>query len=170
VRQLIGLHHDFPPDLDTALSFVNVQEVVQMLETLFFGLRIFLVAAGVITLLVGAIGVMNIMLVIVGERTQEIGLRKAVGASSRSIFLQFLAEAGAVSGISGVFGAGLGAALSYGLKSVAPPGTPIARRAELDPALIAIVVVSLVAVGIVAGVLPAVRAARIAPADALRGQ
>ena len=170
VRQLIGLHHDFPPDLDTALSFVNVQEVVQMLETLFFGLRIFLVAAGVITLLVGAIGVMNIMLVIVGERTQEIGLRKAVGASSRSIFLQFLAEAAAVSGISGVFGAGLGAALSYGLKSVAPPGTPIATRAELDPALIAIVVVSLVAVGIVAGVLPAVRAARIAPADALRSQ
>ena len=168
VRQLLGLHHDFPPDLDTALSFVNIHEIVELLHRLFLGVRIFLGAAGVITLLVGAVGVMNIMLVIVGERRQEIGLRKAVGASSRSIFVQFLAEAAAVSGISGLFGAGLGAALSYAIKELADPNSPLATRAELDATLVATVVISLIAVGIASGVLPAVRAARTAPADALR--
>ena len=103
-RELLGLRHDFPPDLDTALSFFNVQEILQIVHQLFLGLRIFLVTAGLVTLLVGAIGVMNVMLVVVGERTNEIGLRKAVGATDRAIFVQFLAEAAAVCGISGVAG------------------------------------------------------------------
>jgi mannose/fructose/N-acetylgalactosamine-specific phosphotransferase system component IIB len=70
------------PDLDTALRFINIEESVQMLHTRFPRLRIFLVAARVITLLVGAVAAMSISLVIVGERTQETGRRKAVRASS----------------------------------------------------------------------------------------
>ncbi len=168
VREIIGLHHDFAPDLDTALSFFNVHEILQMVHTIFLGFRIFLVAAGGITLLVGAIGVMNIMLVVVGERTNEIGLRKAVGASSRSIFLQFVAEASAVCGLSGLLGALLGIGFTRLIASLAPPDGPFGSPPVLDPFLIAVIVSALAAVGIVAGVVPAARAARIPPAEALR--
>ncbi len=169
-REVVALHHDFPPDLDTALSFFNVHDILQIVHTLFFGFRIFLVTAGVVTLLVGAVGVMNIMLVIVGERTSEIGLRKAVGARSRSIFLQFLAESSAVCGISGLVGALLGAGFTQLIASLAPADGPFSSAPVLAPFTVIVIVGSLVGVGVVAGVVPALRAARIPPAEALRAQ
>lgn len=168
VREVVGLHHDFAPDLDTALTFFNVHDVLQIVHVLFLGFRIFLVSAGVITLMVGAIGVMNIMLVIVGERTREIGLRKAVGATSRAIFGQFLAEATAVCGVSGLIGAGLGVGLTQLMAAVQPPDGPFSSPPILSPLTVIVVVTTLVAVGIAAGVVPAVRAARVPPAEALR--
>ena len=168
VREVVGLHHDFPPDLDTALSFFNVHEILQIVHVLFFGFRIFLVSAGIITLIVGGVGVMNIMLVIVGERTNEIGLRKAVGARSRSIFLQFLAEASAVCGLSGLVGASLGVLATQLLARLTPAQGPFSSPPVLAPFTVAVIVGSLVVVGIVAGVAPAIRAARIPPAEALR--
>jgi putative ABC transport system permease protein len=168
VREIVGLHHDFPPDLDTALSFFNVHEILQIIHRLFVGFRIFLVTAGLVTLLVGGIGVMNIMLVVVGERTNEIGLRKAVGAPSRSIFLQFLAEATAVCGLSGLLGAGLGVGFTRVVTALTPPDGPFSSAPILSPFIVAVIVSSLAAVGIVAGVVPAARAARIPPAEALR--
>jgi putative ABC transport system permease protein len=167
-RQVIALHHDFAPGVDTAISYLNFYEVLVDVYNIMSGLRIFLVAAGVITLLVGAIGVMNIMLVVVGERTQEIGLRKAVGASSRSIFVQFMAESSAVCGISGLLGAMLGIGLTQLLGGVSPPGAPTASPPVLDPFTLAAIVTSLTAVGVVAGLLPALRASRIPPSEALR--
>jgi putative ABC transport system permease protein len=168
VREVVGLHHDFPPDLDTALSFFNVHEILQIVHVLFFGFRIFLVSAGIITLIVGGVGVMNIMLVIVGERTNEIGLRKAVGARSRSIFLQFLAEASAVCGLSGLVGASLGVLVTQLLARLTPAQGPFSSPPVLAPFTVAVIVGALVVVGIVAGVAPAIRAARTAPAEALR--
>jgi putative ABC transport system permease protein len=167
-RQVIALHHDFAPGVDTAISYLNFYEVLVDVYNIMSGLRIFLVAAGVITLLVGAIGVMNIMLVVVGERTQEIGLRKAVGASSRSIFVQFMAESSAVCGISGLLGAMLGIGLTQLLGGVSSPGTPTASPPVLDPFTLGAIVTSLTAVGVVAGLLPALRASRIPPSEALR--
>ena len=84
------------------------------------------------------------------------------------VVIVLLQEAAAVSGISGLFGAALGGALSYSIKGLVPPNSPLATRADLDATLVATIVISLVAVGIVSGVLPAIRAARTAPADALR--
>jgi putative ABC transport system permease protein len=168
VREIVALHHDFLPDLDTALSFFNVHEALEIVHTLFFGFRIFLASAGLITLVVGGIGVMNIMLVVVGERTHEIGLRKAVGATSRAIFVQFLAEAGAVCGVSGLLGATLGIFFTRLMAQLSPPEGPFSSPPMLDPFTVGMIVSSLVLVGIVAGVVPAVRAARIAPAVALR--
>jgi putative ABC transport system permease protein len=167
-RELLGLRHDFPPDLDTALSFFNVHEILQIVHQLFLGTRIFLVAAGGVTLLVGAVGVMNVMLVVVGERTNEIGLRKAVGATDRAIFAQFLAEAAAVCGASGLVGTLLGVGFTRLVTALVPPGGPLSNVTVLDPFTISVMVVSLIAVGIVAGVVPALRAARIPPAEALR--
>jgi putative ABC transport system permease protein len=168
VREVLGLHHHFHPDVDTAVSFFNVHEVMQIIHTLFFGLRIFLVSAGVITLLVGAVGVMNIMLVVVGERTSEIGLRKAVGGSSRAIFLQFLAEAAAVCGLSGLLGAAMGVGLVQIVARYLPAEGPLSSMPILEPVTVAVIISALVAVGIVAGIVPALRAARIAPSEALR--
>ena len=167
-RELLSLHHHFPADLDTALHFFNAQDVVAILNTVLGGLKFFQLAAGIITLLVGGVGVMNIMLVVVAERTQEIGLRKAIGASSRSIFAQFLAESTAVCGISGFVGAGLGVAMSQVLAAFTPPDGPLSSPPILDATTVVVLSGSLVAVGIVAGVLPAIRAARIPPAEALR--
>ena len=167
-REILGLHHDFAPDLDTALSFFDVHEILSIVFTLFTAFRVFLLSAGVTTLLVGAVGVMNIMLVVVGERSAEIGLRKAVGATDRAIFAQFLAEATAVCGASGVAGALLGIGLTRLVAAISPPESPLASPPLLDPFAVAVVVGSLVGVGIVAGVLPALRAARIPPAEALR--
>jgi putative ABC transport system permease protein len=168
VRELVGLHHHFPPALDTALSFFNVHEVLRIVHRLFFAFRIFLVAAGVITLIVGGIGVMNIMLVVVAERTGEIGLRKAVGASRRAIFLQFLAEAVAVCSLSGLLGALLGVGFTRAVAALSPPEGPFSSLPVLAPFTVVVMAGSLVAVGIVAGVVPALRASSVSPAEALR--
>ncbi len=167
-RQVTGLHHHFEPQSDTAMSFVNVQDVLAIVNRIFFGMRIFLVTASLVTILVGAIGVMNIMLVVVGERTREIGLRKAVGASDRSVFLQFLLEAALVSTLSGLVGAALGLGLVQGLASLLPADDPNASPPILDPGTALATFLALVATGIAAGVLPARRAARIPPAEAVR--
>ncbi|MFQ5416429.1 MAG: ABC transporter permease [Myxococcota bacterium] len=168
VREVLGLHHHFDPDVDSAISFFNVHDVMQIIYSVFFGLRIFLVSAGVVTLLVGAVSVMNIMLVVVGERTSEIGLRKAVGGSRREIFVQFLAEATAVCGLSGVAGAAMGVGMIQLTARYTPEDGALTSMPILDPFTVTVIVVSLVAVGIVAGVVPAVRAARVEPAEALR--
>jgi putative ABC transport system permease protein len=168
VRGVVALHHDFAPDLDTALTFFNVHDILQIVHTLFLGFRIFLVSAGLLTLVVGAVGVMNIMLVVVGERTSEVGLRKAVGATSRAVFLQFLAEATAVCGLSGLVGSGLGIAFTQFVAAVAPAEGPFSSPPVLSPVTAAVITGALVAAGIVAGVVPAVRAARTPPAEALR--
>ena len=167
-RQLLGLHHDFDPDLDTAVSYINVYEALVDIYAGLGALRLFLVFAGIVTLMVGAVGVMNIMLVVVGERVNEIGLRKAVGGTSRAVFVQFLAEAMAVCGLSGVLGAALGVGGAQLLGAVFPLGTAMSSPPLLDPVTVVAIVGSLVAVGIVAGVVPAVRAARVDPAQALR--
>ncbi len=168
-RQVIGLHHDFHPDVETAISQMNLYEALKDIFAMIGALKIFLVSAGVITLLVGAIGVMNIMLVVVGERTREIGLRKAVGATSRAVFVQFLCEAAAISTLSGITGAALGLGLSRVMMRLVPPESPIGSPPVYDPFTLVTIVVALILVGVVAGVAPAVRASRVPPAEALRG-
>jgi putative ABC transport system permease protein len=169
VRELTAPHHGFAPDLETAMWFFDIQEALQLVGGLLAAMRLFNVVAGTTTLLVGAVGVMNIMLVIVGERRSEIGLRKAIGATGRAIFFQFLAEATAVCLISGLIGAVLGILLAQ-LVAYLAPASPFASTPVVDPRTVVTLTFALVMVGIVAGVAPAWRAAQVPPAEALRGQ
>ncbi len=127
-------------------------------------LTILLASVAAISLLVGGIGVMNIMLVSVTERTQEIGLRKALGATPRDLLRQFLIEAATLSFIGGVLGVGAG--LLAGI--LVPRLANIAVTITATPVIIAVAVAA--GVGLIFGVYPAVRAARLAPIAALRAE
>ena len=127
-------------------------------------LTILLASVAAISLLVGGIGVMNIMLVSVTERTQEIGLRKALGATPRDLLRQFLIEAATLSFVGGVLG--VAAALLAGF--LVPRLANIAVTITATPVIIAVAVAA--GVGLIFGVYPAARAARLAPIDALRAE
>jgi putative ABC transport system permease protein len=167
-RALLGFHHGFRGTDHGALGDFNVEFVRQLVQPLYFGVRLFLTSASLITLLVGAVGVMNIMLVVVTERTKEIGLRKAVGGSPRAIFAQFLAETLAVCVAAGVTGAALGCLAVAVMAHVIGAGSPLNAPPLLRPERLVMVLVTLVGVGVAAGLLPAARAARIDPAVSLR--
>src|SRR5204862_1161388 len=90
VRTLISRHHYFAASDEEALAFFNIADSIKLIGTILQAVVIFLAACGVLTLAVGAVGVMNIMLVAVTERTREIGLRKALGATPRDLFIQLV--------------------------------------------------------------------------------
>jgi putative ABC transport system permease protein len=167
-RALLGFHHSFSEDDQGALGDFNVEEIRQIVAPLYLGLRIFLMTASVITLAVGAVGVMNIMLVVVTERTKEIGLRKAIGGSNGAIFAQFLAETLLVCVTAGTIGAGLGVLGVLAMARVIGEGSLVNAPPLLLPGRVALVMVTLVGIGIAAGILPAARASRIDPAVSLR--
>ncbi len=169
VRGLMALHHRFRPGDDTALGAFNVQEVIQIVEALLLALRAFLMAASVVTLVAGGVGVMNIMLVMVGERTREFGLQKALGASNAALFGQVLAESVALMTGAGAIGLAIGwlgirgSAAVIAARGSSLEGVPVfAATTALG------IVATLVIIGVAAGLVPARRAARIDPAIALR--
>ena len=143
------------------------------MEQLFKISKVIKIVLGVIagfSLLVGGIGIMNMMLVSVTERTREIGLRKAVGAKRRDILFQFLIEAIAMCSVGGIIGIGLGVAAGHGMANVA---VNIVKIVPEWPAVVStewmIISVAFSAlIGIVFGVYPAVKAAQLSPIEALR--
>ena len=154
-------------------NFFNVWEMRAGMEQLLKIGQIIKIVLGVIagfSLLVGGIGIMNMMLVSVTERTREIGLRKAVGAKRRDILLQFLIEAITMCSIGGVIGIGLGVAAGHGMANIA---VNIVKVVPEWPAIVStqwmiISVVFSALIGIVFGVYPAVKAAQLSPIEALR--
>ncbi len=124
----------------------------------------FIVFVAGISLLVGGIGVMNIMLVSVTERTREIGIRKALGAKTSSIVCQFLCESAIISGIGGIIGIVIGAAVSGAVAALEIGGL----SARLSPGAVIITTCFSCGVGIVFGIYPARKAARMSPIDALK--
>lgn len=115
-----------------------------------------------ISLIVGGIGVMNIMLVSVTERTREIGLKKALGARKKVILAQFLTEAAVLTSLGGIFGVGVGIGLAYLISDIA--AVPVA----ISGSAIAISVVFSMVIGVIFGLIPSVKAANLNPIDALR--
>ena len=130
-------------------------------------LTIFLGGVAAISLLVGGIGIMNIMLVSVTERTREIGLRKALGARKRDILLQFLTESSLLSLFGGLIGIGLGWLIAFIVGRIAAANnTPFSPTISLQSILLATIFST--AVGLFFGIYPANRAASLEPVEALR--
>ncbi|NMB67196.1 MAG: FtsX-like permease family protein [Chloroflexi bacterium] len=143
------------------------QDFVATAQTITNVLTIFLGGIAAISLLVGGIGIMNIMLVSVTERTREIGLRKAIGARRRDILIQFLTESSLLSLFGGLIGIGLGYLIAFIVGRVAAAsGTPFIPQVSLDAILLATLFST--AVGLFFGLYPANRAAGLEPVEALR--
>ena len=154
---------------DDDFIVTNQQEILNSLQTIINAIIFFLTSIAAISLLVGGIGIMNIMLVSVTERTREIGIRKALGAKRSDILYQFVVEAILLTGTGGV----LGIALGYGV-SVALDGIPFGNGENLETAFtldIALLALGVsAAIGLFFGIFPAYRAAKLHPIEALRYQ
>jgi putative ABC transport system permease protein len=160
---LLQTHHITNPS-QADFTITTQTQVLSTAQAVTQTLTILLASVAAISLLVGGIGVMNIMLVSVTERTSEIGLRKALGATPFDLFRQFVIEAGMLTAVGGLLGVATGLAVGY----VVPRAANIAVTITPLPVLVAVGVA--VAVGLVFGVYPALRAARLAPIEALRAQ
>ena len=144
------------------VTVTATKEILDQLTSITDTLKIALICIAGISLLVGGIGIMNIMLVSVTERTREIGIRKSLGAKKKHIMQQFVFEAGTVSGLGGI----LGIALGIGASSVA--GKLLGISVVASPGAIIVAFSVSVAIGIIFGFLPAKNAANLNPIDALR--
>ena len=164
VATVLRFRHRLTGEDDFRIS--SQQETIETLEDTTNTFIVFLGAIAGISLLVGGIGIMNIMLVSVTERTREIGIRKAMGAKRRDIMLQFLAEASLLSLGGGGLGLGLGALLSWALDDRTLGGQSFQTSFSGDFAVMALVVGA--GIGLFFGIYPAMRAAKLHPIDALR--
>ena len=147
-------------------TITNQEDAIETLQATESTFVVLLAAIAGISLFVGGIGIMNIMMVSVTERTREIGIRKAVGARRRDIALQFLTEATVLSIGGGIAGVGLGLGVSELVDGLTIGGDTLATVFSGDVALLALVVSA--AVGLFFGIFPAIRAARLHPIEALR--
>jgi putative ABC transport system permease protein len=162
IRTLLRQRHHLQPGQDDDFTLRNLSDILESQEASSRVLSLLLASIASVSLVVGGIGIMNIMLVSVTERTREIGLRRAVGARRRDILAQFLIEAVGVSLTGGLIGIILGAVGSWGIAYFAGWPAPIQARAVIPAFLFA------GAVGIFFGFYPARKASLLSPIDALR--
>jgi putative ABC transport system permease protein len=165
VRQTLGRQHHFDPMDKDALFVWDTMDGAKLVENIFNVVTIFFACVAVITLCLGGIGVMNIMLVSVTERTREIGMRKAIGATRRDILRQFFAESAILTAASGALGLTFGVGLCVALNTIPLPDFvphPIISAISILASVLALSVIT-----VTAGVYPAQRAAEMQPVEAL---
>ncbi|MHB8260390.1 MAG: ABC transporter permease [Bacteroidia bacterium] len=167
IRQLMARRHNFnPTDLDALGVYNNNAQYARTMGML-NGIKIFVTIIGIFTLIAGIVGVSNIMMIIVKERTKEIGIRKALGATPLSIVSQILLESIFITGTAGYTGLVLGVALIEGLRRIGV-NSDFFKDPEIDFGLAIFATILLVIAGALAGLIPSIRASRIEPVIALR--
>jgi putative ABC transport system permease protein len=168
VHRVIAEQHGFDPSLGDAFNEFDTITEEKMIGAIFSAMDVFLGGVGLVTLALGAVGIINIMLVSVTERTAEIGLRKALGATQRSILGQFFWEGLLLTGVSGGIGILLSAGLMWVLQELLTGKMPGWDPPRLVPWSAALAMGSLVLSGVAAGLYPASKAAKLDPVEALR--
>jgi putative ABC transport system permease protein len=166
VHKVIGRNHGIDYTNPDSFDEWDTIRTVDQIGKIFDAMNTFLGSVGLVTLALGAIGIINIMLVAVADRTREIGLRKALGATNRSIMFQFFVEGAFLTLLSGGLGMAGAAGLMAALATLPQPqgfDTP-----RLVPSTAALAIFSLAFAGVVAGLYPARKAAGLAPVEALR--
>jgi len=174
VRGVLAQQYNFKPDDKRAVFAFNMMKQLHQFQVITMGLKILLGFIGTLTLGIGGIGLMNIMLVAVTQRTREIGVEKALGGRRRDILFQFLAEALTITFFGGI----AGIILAYSVSILVGRITfysAMAKNAEaadirliIDPTIVIVATIILGIVGLVSGMLPAIKASRLDPIEALR--
>ena len=173
VRAILKARHRIHPDDERAFGSFNREKEFRKMSNLFLGIRALTWIVGVLTLLAGAIGVSNIMMIAVAERTREIGIRKAIGATPLSIMVQIVPEAVVLTALAGYLGlvAGVGVLEIVGriVESHAQgrQGPTLLRRPEIDLGKAVLAAVVLTVAGALAGLAPARAAVAVRPVEAL---
>jgi putative ABC transport system permease protein len=168
VHRVIGQSHGFDPSLSEAFNEFDTITEANIIGVIFTAMDIFLGSVGVVTLALGAVGIINIMLVSVTERTREIGVMKAVGATKRSILAQFFWEGLLLTAISGLIGIGVSWGFMALLQAALTDKMPGFDPPRMVPWSAALAFGTLVLCGIAAGLYPANKAAALDPIEALR--
>lgn len=171
IVELLKRRHSVAPDDRRAIQSFNMAEPAKMVNGLFLGINAFIWFVGLGTLTAGIVGVSNIMIITVKERTREIGIRKALGATPLNIVSTLLFESVLVTSVAGytglVMGVGLIELISFGLNSVGAQ-LPYFKNPEINFQVAVTAIILLVVVGALAGLMPALRAAKIMPIEAMR--
>ena len=170
IRQVLGREHYFDPEDEPAMMFLDTEQIFTLIDTLFRGVDFLILLIGLGTLLAGAIGVSNIMMVTVKERTVEIGIRRAIGATPRDILSQIMLESVSLTLVAGMFG------IVFSVMSLSVAEIIVRNLGDFHPAFqisfaLAVAAAALLALlGVAAGLAPALRAMNIKPVDAMRDE
>lgn len=169
ITEALAQRHRFDPEDKRAVFVRNINETVQRFVNLMAGIRLFVWIIGIGTILAGVVGVSNIMMIAVKERTQEIGVRKAMGATPGSILGLVLQEAVLITAVAGYLGLVAGVALvEFGARGL--PDSEFFVNPGVDLPVAASATLVLILAGVLAGLVPALRAARVQPVEALKDE
>ena len=170
VKQTIKAAHYISPDDQQAVMMLNVEAMFSMMDALMTGVHILIWMVGLGTLFAGAIGVSNIMMVTVRERTTEIGIRRAIGARPRDILQQILSESMVLTTVAGMAGISLAVLVLQVLEAAANPQGVVETHYQVSFGMAVGTCVLLIALGVLAGLAPAYRAMAIKPIEAIRDE